>query len=97
MILNGQTVFTPRKASRAGKRNYKSWASKQRTKEFRTLVQGSRSPEKARCELDEFPMGNMEDSDNNNPQGCRLVNKVGNGGEYRKAYAIPVLKTRRGN
>ena len=32
----------------------------------------------ARCELDEFPMGDLEEAGNGNPQGCRLVHWKGN-------------------
>ena len=79
-MLNGRTVFQVRPAGRAPGRKQTSW-SRQRTDVFRTLLQGRRSPLNAQCEVDEFPMGNLEESGNNNPQACRLVNGVGNGGK----------------
>jgi len=81
-MLNGRTVFQVRPVGRAPARKQTSWAT-QRTDVFRTLVQGRRIPLDAQCEVDDFPMGNLEESGNNNPQACRLVNKVGNGGQYK--------------
>ncbi len=81
-MLNGQTVFQVRPVGRAPRRNQASWAN-QRNAQYRTLLQGSRNPRAARCEVDEFPMGNLEESGNNNPQACRLVNGPANGGKLR--------------
>lgn len=75
-LLGGRTVYQPR--TRMSDRRYASWARSQRHEAYRTLVQGKRQPRDARCELDEFPMGNLEESGNNNPQGCRLVHWKGN-------------------
>ncbi|KAK0630504.1 hypothetical protein B0T17DRAFT_616152 [Bombardia bombarda] len=41
--------------------------------------QKARPDKSARCEVDEFPMGNLVESGNNNPQVCRLVHWKGNG------------------
>ncbi|KAL7621624.1 hypothetical protein AAE478_008950 [Parahypoxylon ruwenzoriense] len=79
-MLNGQTTFNVRPVGRAGRRNQASWAN-QRNAQYRTLVQGSRNDRDARCEVDEFPMGNLEESGNNNPQACRLVNGPANGAQ----------------
>lgn len=79
-MLNRNTVFHVRPVGRAGGRNQVSWAN-QRNREFRTAVQGSRQDRGARCEVDEFPMGNLEESGNHNPQACRLVNGPGNGAQ----------------
>jgi hypothetical protein len=81
-ILNGKTVFEMN-TGRGGVRKYSSWANKQRAKQYRTAVQGNR-PNRwlAACDLDEFPMGILKDSANNNPQACRLVNRVGNAGNF---------------
>ncbi|ETS77353.1 hypothetical protein PFICI_11227 [Pestalotiopsis fici W106-1] len=81
-MLNGQTVFEVRPKGRAPNRNQELWAN-QRKDKYRTLVQGSRRVASARCEVDEFPMGNLVDSGNNNPQACRLVNKPANGAQGR--------------
>ena len=81
-MLNGRTSFLPFKVGRAADRAYSHWAQTaptQRHAAYRTLIQGSRSPRAARCELDEFPMGNLRESGNNAPQACRLVNGPANG------------------
>ncbi|ROW14913.1 hypothetical protein VPNG_03305 [Cytospora leucostoma] len=79
--LGGKTVYSPRQKGRAPKRNYSSWANKQRSAPFRTLLQKKRQPQSARCELDEFSMGNMHHSGGNKPQVCRLVNGPANGAQ----------------
>ncbi|KAF2969308.1 hypothetical protein GQX73_g4255 [Xylaria multiplex] len=79
-MLNGMTVFRVRPAGRAPGRNQASY-SNQRAGQYRTLVQGSRADRGARCEVDEFPMGNLEESGNHNPQACRLVNGPANGAQ----------------
>ncbi|KAJ2969652.1 hypothetical protein NUW58_g9936 [Xylaria curta] len=79
-MLNGQTVFQVRAVGRAPRRNQASYAN-QRAAQYRTLIQGSRSDRGARCEVDEFPMGNLEESGNNNPQACRMVNGPANGAQ----------------
>ncbi|KAJ6079219.1 class V chitinase [Penicillium canescens] len=79
--LNGQTVFHPG-ANRPYSRMYRWWAANQRSPEYRTLVQGGRtqpSDANAQCQLDEFPMGDLVESGNDNPQACRLVNGLANG------------------
>ncbi|KAK5654286.1 hypothetical protein OQA88_7463 [Cercophora sp. LCS_1] len=85
--LNGRTVFQPLPNGRAPGRSYSRWGQvdTQRHKAYRTLVQGSRDDPDARCELDEFPMGNLRESGNNSPQMCRLVHWKANnaqGGDY---------------
>ncbi|KAK4033108.1 hypothetical protein C8A01DRAFT_40430 [Parachaetomium inaequale] len=83
-MLNGQTVFHPLNTGRGVGRAYSSWATtnqqeSQRNAAYRTLVQGARSPGgDAQCELDEFPMGNLRESNGPNPQACRLVNRRAN-------------------
>ncbi|KAI1105614.1 hypothetical protein F4804DRAFT_341082 [Jackrogersella minutella] len=79
-MLNGHTAFHPLSKGRAANRAYSQWANvrTQRNAAYRTLVQGSRSPEGAKCELDEFPMGNLRESGNLSPQACRLVNGMAN-------------------
>lgn len=81
--LNRMTVFHPLGTGRMGRRKYSAWARNQRHPAFRTMVQLQRDPYDARCELDEFPMGNLLESGNNNPQGCRLVHWAGNGAQGR--------------
>ncbi|KAI2629291.1 putative class V chitinase [Hypomontagnella submonticulosa] len=84
-MLNGRTVYHVLPVERAPGRNQASWAN-QRNGQYRTLVQGQRNPSDARCAVDEFPMGNLEESGNHNPQACRLVNTVANrnqGNDYR--------------
>jgi hypothetical protein len=80
-MLNGQTVFHPYMSSGGATRRYSSWRTNQRHEAYRTLVQGDERPLKARCQLDEFPMANLRDSNNNNPQVCRLVNGAANGAQ----------------
>lgn len=88
-MLNGRTSFQPFKTGRAEDRAYDHWgqsAPTQRHAAYRTLIQGSRTPRSARCELDEFPMGNLRESGNNAPQVCRLVNGPANnaqGGDWK--------------
>ncbi|KAI1454308.1 hypothetical protein F4805DRAFT_469461 [Annulohypoxylon moriforme] len=84
-MLNGQTVFQPFFSGRATSRAYSLWASTntQRNAAYRTLVQGQRQPEEARCDLDEFPMGNLRESENLAPQACRLVNRPANQAQGR--------------
>lgn len=84
-ILNGQNTFMP-DAGRPHGRQYESWAGNQRKKYFRTLVQGARQPKSAQCQVEEFPMGDLQESGNNNPQACRLVNGPANmkqGDDYK--------------
>lgn len=80
MFKGQKSVFSVLAAGRAPNRKQRLWAQSH-SAAFRTLVQGSRSPPAAQCEVDEFPMGNLADSGNNNPQACRLVNGDANGGE----------------
>ncbi|KAF4634253.1 hypothetical protein G7Y89_g3858 [Cudoniella acicularis] len=82
-LLNKKSVYTPAASGRAPLRNYRSWAQNHKDS-YRTLVQGQRAYW-AQCQVDEFPMGNLIDSGNNNPQACRLVNGVANqaqGGDW---------------
>ncbi|KAK9774049.1 putative chitinase [Seiridium cardinale] len=86
-MLNGKTVYHPLLSGRADSRAYSGWAftQTQRNAAHRTLVQGMRSPKSAQCQLDEFPMGNLQESGNLQPQACRLVNGPANmaqGGDY---------------
>ncbi|KAJ6133731.1 class V chitinase [Penicillium sp. IBT 18751x] len=76
--LNQQTVFEPN-ALRPPGRMYSSWAGNQRGERYRTAVQMQRVPPSARCQVDEFPMGDLFESTNNNPQVCRLINGIANG------------------
>jgi hypothetical protein len=84
-MLNGQTVFHPYMSRGGVNRRYSSWGQQntQRHEAYRTLVQGRRQPREAQCQLDEFPMANLRESSNNNPQVCRLVNSVANGAQGR--------------
>ena len=85
MHLNQQNVFMPG-ANRPSGRQYFSWAKNQRISAYRTLVQGQRIVTSARCNLDEFPMGDLQESGGNNPQACRLVNGPANarqGNDYK--------------
>ncbi|GAB7352155.1 hypothetical protein MBLNU459_g2641t2 [Dothideomycetes sp. NU459] len=74
-LLGGKTVYNVNPGGRnaGGARNKEDWQAERRA-EFRTLVQGQRSPKSARCEVDEFPMGDLKESTNNQPQACRLIN-----------------------
>jgi hypothetical protein len=76
--LNGHNVYNVRAVGRAAGRKYSSYTGQQNS-QFRTLIQGQRSPQAAQCQLDEFPMGNLVESGNNNPQACRMVNGRANG------------------
>ncbi|KAH8665151.1 hypothetical protein BGZ60DRAFT_470789 [Tricladium varicosporioides] len=78
-LLNKKTVFTPLASGRAPLANQRKWALSH-NEAYRTLIQGWQKGAK-RCEVDEFPMGNLADSGNNNPQACRLVNGVANGAQ----------------
>lgn len=88
MHLNQQNVFHvfgPGLARPNG-RAYDDWRNNQRSDWYRTLLQGSRTPRSAACELDEFPMGDLEESARGNPQACRLVNRAANkrqGNDYK--------------
>ncbi|KAJ6037676.1 Glycoside hydrolase superfamily [Penicillium canescens] len=75
-LLNGKTVYQPLTAQNG--RKYSSWRSSQRIGAYRTRAQASIN-NVARCQLDEFPMGNLKESGNNSPQACRLVNGPANG------------------
>ncbi|KAI0535145.1 hypothetical protein GGR58DRAFT_480334 [Xylaria digitata] len=81
-MLNGMTVFQVRPVKRAPGRNQALYPT-QRAAQYRTLVQGSRADSGARCQVDEFPMGNLEESGNHNPQACRLVNRLANEAQGR--------------
>lgn len=76
--LAQQTTFMPG-ADRPHGRKYYSWDRNQRLAEYYTLVRNGNPNKRARCQLDEFPMGNLFESGNNNPQVCRLVNGGANG------------------
>ncbi|KAJ5970687.1 class V chitinase [Penicillium vulpinum] len=100
--LNGQTVFNPG-AGRPYSRMYRWWAANQRSQQYRTLVQNGRmqpSDEHAKCQLDEFPLGDLMESGNDNPQACRLVNSLANErqgsnfGFWKRAQWIPCWKYR---
>lgn len=82
-MLNGETVFHPYMSNGGVDRRYSSWGQRQtqRHAAYRTLVQGERRPKDAQCQLDEFPMHNLRESNNNNPQVCRLVNRKANGAQ----------------
>ncbi|PLB55790.1 putative class V chitinase [Aspergillus steynii IBT 23096] len=83
--LNQQSVFAPN-ALRPSGRMYSSWAGNQRKEEYRTAVQMARGVPGARCQLDEFPMRDLFEAANNNPQVCRLVNGRANsrqGNDYK--------------
>ncbi|KAK4870248.1 hypothetical protein LT330_005302 [Penicillium expansum] len=75
-LLNGKTVYQPLTAQNG--RKYSSWRAVQRISAYRTRAQASIN-NVARCQLDEFPMGNLKESGNNSPQACRLVNGPANG------------------
>ncbi|KAJ6018170.1 class V chitinase [Penicillium sp. IBT 35674x] len=101
MHLAQQNVFNPN-ARRPSRRQYRAWARNQRKAAYRTLVQLDRVPQDARCELDEFPMGDLWESGNQNPQACRLVNGPANGrqgGDYsnwKQAQWLPCSEYRVG-
>lgn len=78
-LLNGQTVYHVTSGASLGQRREKQEWTSQRREEYRTLVQGKRSPRSARCQLDEFPQANLRESRNMAPQACRLVNGPANG------------------
>ncbi|KAK8067767.1 glycoside hydrolase family 18 protein [Apiospora saccharicola] len=83
-VLGGHTVFQP-DAQRPAGRRYSAWANNQRAAEFRTLAQRREVRNVYRCQLDEFPMGDLEESGGGQPQACRLVNGPANaaqGGDY---------------
>lgn len=81
-MLNGQTVFHPFMSEGGVSRAYSGWRV-QRNAAYRTLLQGERSPVGAGCQLDEFPMANLQESGNLAPQACRLVNGIANGAQGR--------------
>ncbi|WYZ36481.1 hypothetical protein EsH8_XV_000034 [Colletotrichum jinshuiense] len=81
-VLGGQTVFQP-DAGRPAGRKYFSWAANQRHEGFRTRAQERNANNVARCQLDEFPMGDLEESGGNQPQACRLVNGPANAAQGR--------------
>lgn len=82
-VLNGQTVFMPFTSGGGVNRRYSFWGQvqTQRHTAYRSLIQsGRRNPDKsAACQLDEFPMNNLRESDGGAPQACRLVNGKANG------------------
>lgn len=82
-VLNGNNVFHPLAAGRPANRQQTSWASPQRNAAYRTLVQGTNLPLSARCQVDEFPMGNLREAAEPAPQACRLVNGPANGAQGR--------------
>jgi chitinase len=67
-LLHGNTVYhvNPGGRNAGGGRRKEKW-TKERIGEFRTLVQGAdrEEGEKARCEVDEFPQGDLKESTNN--------------------------------
>lgn len=79
-LLNGQTVYHPLARGRAGNRMYSQWRSQHRDS-YRTRAQALIPGEGYRCQVDEFPMGNLLESGNLAPQVCRLVNGPANGGQ----------------
>ncbi|KAK8102995.1 glycoside hydrolase family 18 protein [Apiospora sp. TS-2023a] len=76
-VLGGHTVFQP-DAQRPGGRRYSAWSANQRAAQFRTLAQQRDARNVYRCQLDEFPMGDLEESGGGQPQACRLVNGPAN-------------------
>lgn len=81
-VLGGQTVFQPG-ANRPGGRKYSSWARKERHAAFRTRAQELNANRVPRCQLDEFPQGDLRESGGDQPQACRLVNGPANGAQGR--------------
>ncbi|KAJ6088215.1 CAZyme family GH18, partial [Penicillium sp. IBT 16267x] len=81
-LLNGQTVYHPLAAGdRAIKRKQLQWKN-QRKNSYRTAAQKrAGTGERPRCEVDEFPIGNLKESGNNAPQVCSLVNGPANGNQ----------------
>jgi hypothetical protein len=75
-VLGGQTVFKP-DAGRPLTRRYFSWRG-QRHEEFQTSAQKRNQNNVYRCQVDEFPMGDLNESGQNKPQACRLVNGPAN-------------------
>lgn len=85
-LLNGQTVYHPLAKDRAPNAKQAQWKL-QRIDKYRTaaqvLIRGRGGG--YRCQVDEFPMGNLIESGNLSPQVCRLVNGPANqkqGGDY---------------
>lgn len=77
-LLNGRTVYQPLTTSRAVGANQALWKG-QRIEAYRTAAQVKLLGSRYRCEVDEFPMGNLAESGNKAPQACRLVNGPANG------------------
>ncbi|KFY85211.1 hypothetical protein V498_07750 [Pseudogymnoascus sp. VKM F-4517 (FW-2822)] len=77
-LLNGKTVYQPLTVSRAAGANQGLWRG-QRKEAYRTAAQLKLPGVTWRCQVDEFPMGNLAESGNNGPQACRLVNGPANG------------------
>lgn len=77
-LLNGKTVYQPLTVSRAAGANQGLWSG-QRKEAYRTAAQLKLPGVTWRCQVDEFPMGNLAESGNNGPQACRLVNGPANG------------------
>ncbi|KAI0419485.1 putative class V chitinase [Xylaria grammica] len=75
-VWNGRTVFQVRDSGRETKKSQRFWRT-QRAAQYRTLVQTKR-PIPDQCQVDEFPMANLVESGENNPQACRLVNGAAN-------------------
>ncbi|KFZ18962.1 hypothetical protein V501_00864 [Pseudogymnoascus sp. VKM F-4519 (FW-2642)] len=85
-VRNGQTVYHPLANKRALNAKQAQWRV-QRIDKYRTaaqvLIQGPGGG--YRCQVDEFPMGNLKESGNLAPQVCRLFNGPANqkhGGDY---------------
>lgn len=77
-LLNGKTVYQPLAAGRAPGANQALWKG-QRHPGYRTAAQVKIPGKRYRCEVDEFPMGNLMESGGGSPQACRLVNGAANG------------------
>ncbi len=90
-MLGGLKVYHYAGGGRAPGRNQALWASSQRDEAFRRLVQGLREPQAAQCQVDEFPLGSMKESEHAGPQACRLVNGKANGGKAALPYATLLL------
>ncbi|KAJ5921194.1 CAZyme family GH18 [Penicillium verhagenii] len=79
-LLNGRTVYQPLPTSRAAGANQALWRG-QRISAYRSAAQVKLLGSRYRCEVDEFPMGNLAESGNKAPQACRLVNGPANGNQ----------------
>lgn len=101
-LLDSQTVFHVN-VDLIGVRSKRYWASSQRRETYRKNAQATQNPgERARCEVDEFPMNDLEESINK-PQVVRLLNGAANGRQgndwrdFKWAKWLPCSKVREDN